>query len=97
LHLNKLEYKSYIHGYLFINLEMKYIKTWGRTKQRNLNVLETVISFELNILSMALHSVVGPWPLFQFLDLIHSRYDFLDGGSARRRGLYLHTKQHKHT
>jgi hypothetical protein len=33
---------------------------------------------------MALQSFVGPWPLIQFLDPIHSRYDSLDGGSARR-------------
>jgi hypothetical protein len=28
---------------------------------------------------------VGPWPLFQCLDRIHSRYGSLDGGSARRK------------
>jgi hypothetical protein len=28
---------------------------------------------------------VGPWPLFQFITLIHSRYDSLDGGSAGRK------------
>jgi hypothetical protein len=28
---------------------------------------------------------VGPWPLFQFLNPIHSRDDFLGGGSARRK------------
>jgi hypothetical protein len=27
----------------------------------------------------------GPRPLFQFLNPIHSRYDSLDGGSARRK------------
>jgi hypothetical protein len=36
-------------------------------------------------LSMALQSSVGPWPLFQFLNLIHSRQESLDGGSARRK------------
>jgi hypothetical protein len=34
---------------------------------------------------MALQPYVGPWPLFQFLNLIHSWYDSLDGGSARRK------------
>jgi hypothetical protein len=29
--------------------------------------------------SMALQPFVGPWPLFNFLSPIHSRYDFLDG------------------
>jgi hypothetical protein len=30
-------------------------------------------------------ALVGPWPLFQFLNPIHSRQDSLDGGSARRK------------
>jgi hypothetical protein len=34
---------------------------------------------------MALQPFFGPWPLFQFLDPLHSRLDFLDGGSARRK------------
>jgi hypothetical protein len=34
---------------------------------------------------MALELFVGPWPLFQFLDPIHSRQDSLDGGSAHRK------------
>jgi hypothetical protein len=28
---------------------------------------------------------VGPWPLFQFPNPIHSRYDSLKGGSAGRK------------
>jgi hypothetical protein len=36
-------------------------------------------------LSMALQPFVGPWSLFQFLIPIHSRYDSLGGGSARRK------------
>jgi hypothetical protein len=31
------------------------------------------------IVIMALQSFVGLWPLFHFLDPIHSRYDSLDG------------------
>jgi hypothetical protein len=27
----------------------------------------------------------GPWPLFQFLNPIHIRWDLLDGGAARRK------------
>jgi hypothetical protein len=34
---------------------------------------------------MAVQPTVWPWPLFQFLDPIHSRYDTLDGGSARHK------------
>jgi hypothetical protein len=38
------------------------------------------------------------WTLtvFQFLVLLYSRWDALDGGWARREGRYLHTDQHKH-
>jgi hypothetical protein len=28
---------------------------------------------------------VGPWPIFQFSNLIHGQKDSLDGGSARRK------------
>jgi hypothetical protein len=31
-------------------------------------------------LSVVLQSFVGPWPLFQFLNPVHTRYDSLDGG-----------------
>jgi hypothetical protein len=34
---------------------------------------------------MALQPFVRPWPLFQFRNPIHSRYDSLDGGSARSK------------
>jgi hypothetical protein len=34
------------------------------------------------IIIMALVPLVGAWPLYQFLDPIHSREDSLDGGSA---------------
>jgi hypothetical protein len=32
----------------------------------------------------------GPWPLFTFLNPIHSRSDSLDGGSARRKAATTH-------
>jgi hypothetical protein len=34
---------------------------------------------------MARQPSVGPWPHFQFLDLIHGRQDCLDGGSAHHK------------
>jgi hypothetical protein len=34
---------------------------------------------------MALQPFVWAWPLCQFLDLLHSWQDALDGGSARRK------------
>jgi hypothetical protein len=36
-------------------------------------------------LSMALQPFVRPWPLFQFLDLLHCRWNSLDGGSGRHK------------
>jgi hypothetical protein len=36
-------------------------------------------------LSMVLRPFVGPWQIFQFHNIIHSRWDSLDGGSARRK------------
>jgi hypothetical protein len=46
---------------------------------------DRVINEYLSNLSMALQPFVEPWPLFQFLNPIHSRQDSLDGGSARRK------------
>jgi hypothetical protein len=34
---------------------------------------------------MALQPFVGPWSLFQFLDLLRSQLDSLDGDSARSK------------
>jgi hypothetical protein len=34
---------------------------------------------------MALQPFVGPWPIFQFLNPIQSRWDSFDGGSDRRK------------
>jgi hypothetical protein len=39
----------------------------------------------LESLPLWFYSPCGPRPLFQFLNPIHSRYDSLDGGSARRK------------
>jgi hypothetical protein len=37
------------------------------------------------IIILALQPFVGPWPVFQFLNLIQSRYLSLDVGSAGRK------------
>jgi hypothetical protein len=34
---------------------------------------------------MALRPFVGTWPVFQFLEPIHSLSESFDGGSARRK------------
>jgi hypothetical protein len=47
--------------------------------------IEIEIEIIIIIIIMALQPFVGPSPLFQFLDPIHSGYDSLDGGSARRK------------
>jgi hypothetical protein len=40
--------------------------------------------------SKALQSFVGPWPLFQFLDPIHSQWDSLDGNQPVARPLPIY-------
>jgi hypothetical protein len=37
------------------------------------------------LLCLALQPFVGPWPIFQFSDLLHGRWDSLDGGSDHRK------------
>jgi hypothetical protein len=44
----------------------------------------------LYIIIMALQHFIGPWPLLQFLDPIHSRYDSLDGDQPVARPLFTH-------
>jgi hypothetical protein len=36
---------------------------------------------------MILESFVGPWPLFEFLDVFTQSLGLLDGGSARRKAV----------
>jgi hypothetical protein len=51
-------------------------------KYKGKEVLQIIVMFYV---SMALQPFVGPWPLLEFLDFLHSRLDSLDGGSARRK------------
>jgi hypothetical protein len=46
---------------------------------------------ELHYLSLALPTFIGPWPLVQFPDLIHGRYDSLDGDQLVSRPLPAHS------
>jgi hypothetical protein len=46
-------------------------------------------------LSMALQTFVGPWPLFQFLDLFTQSVGLLGRGISPSQGRYLHTGKHK--
>jgi hypothetical protein len=38
---------------------------------------------------MTLQPFVGPWPLFQVLDLLHNRYDSLDGDQPVAVNIYM--------
>jgi hypothetical protein len=52
---------------------------------------ETTMSVCLSIYLWLYSPFVGPWSLFQFLNPTHSRQDFLDGGSTRRKAAtYTH-------
>jgi hypothetical protein len=59
-----------------------FMKPIERRKQvLNLNVY--ILFKEHIIIIIMVLQPFGPWPLFQVLDPIHSRYDSLGGGSAR--------------
>jgi hypothetical protein len=45
---------------------------------------------------MALQPFVGPWPLFQFLNLFIQTVGLLGRVISSSQGRYLHTGQHKH-
>jgi hypothetical protein len=47
-------------------------------------------------LSMAVQPFVGPWPLFQFLDLFTELVGLLGRGISPSQGHYWHTGQDKH-
>jgi hypothetical protein len=51
----------------------------------------------LLLLLMALQLFVGALALFQFPDLIHSPYDFLQVGSARRKAATYTQNKRTHT
>jgi hypothetical protein len=59
--------------------------------------MEICLSVCLSIcLSMALQPFVGPWPLFQFLDLFTQLIGLLGWGISPSQICYLQTEQHKH-
>jgi hypothetical protein len=54
------------------------------------------ISIYLHIfVFMVLQPFVGPWPLFQFLNLLTQSVGLLGRGISRSQGRYLQTGQHK--
>jgi hypothetical protein len=58
----------------------------------HLNSSDKVIYY----LSVAIQSFVGSWPIFQFPNHIHSRYDSLDGGWGRRKAV-TYTRKNTNT
>jgi hypothetical protein len=40
---------------------------------------------QIIVLSVALQTLFGPWPLFHIINFVHSRWDFLDGESVRHK------------
>jgi Na+/proline symporter len=49
------------------------------------HIIIIIIIIIIIVIIMTLQPFVGPWPLFHFLDPIHSQQDSLDRGSARRK------------
>jgi hypothetical protein len=64
----------------WITLHLDWSTSKLRKKCRNYEYRDLILDF---FFSMALQPF-GPWPLFQFLNPIHSWQDSLDGGSARK-------------
>jgi hypothetical protein len=62
------------------------------TEECKLNPPRTIFNYP----TMALQPFVGPWPLFQFLDLFAKSVGLLGRGINPSQGRYLHTGQHKH-
>jgi hypothetical protein len=60
---------------------------------RRTTYLPTYLSIYL---SMSLQPFVGPWPLFEFLDLFTQSVGHLGRGISPSQGRYLHTGQHEH-
>jgi hypothetical protein len=59
-------------------------------------IIKNVIVLVFIHSSMALQPFVGPWPLFQFRNPVYSRYNSLNGGSARRKAAtYTYNKSTK--
>jgi hypothetical protein len=46
---------------------------------------------------MTLRLFVGPWPLFQFLDLFTQTIGLLGRGISQSQGRYLHTENNINT
>jgi hypothetical protein len=57
---------------------------------------EASVDFQLTIyLSLVLQPFIGPWPLFQFLELFVQSVGLLGRGMSPSQGRYLHTEQQK--
>jgi hypothetical protein len=54
-------------------------------------------SYQIKAIYLWLYSpFIGPWPIFQFLNPIHSRWDSSDGGLARRKAATYTEQTHRH-
>jgi hypothetical protein len=70
---------------------LKFCTAWTRLIcSIELSALVACWSCRQVYLSMALQPFVGPWPLFQFLNPIHSPYDSMNGGQPVARPLPTH-------
>jgi hypothetical protein len=56
----------------------------------------TFLDMHTHNLSTALQSLVGPWLLFQYIDLFTHSIGFHGWGMSSSQGCYLHRGHHKH-
>jgi hypothetical protein len=68
-------------GYILIYTHTGYSISKSVFTKRLICVVEAISIY----LFIGLQPFVVPWPLFQFLNPIHSQQDSLDGGSVRQK------------
>jgi hypothetical protein len=71
--------------FIYVLRFLSFRDTFCFTNPDDISPPITPDSIYLSIYLWLYSPFVGPWPLFQFLNPIHSRYDSLNGGSGRHK------------
>jgi hypothetical protein len=90
--ISSLIFYIYIYIYIYIRIYLStYLSIYVSI------YLSTYLCIYLSIyVSMPLQPFVGPWPLFQFLDLFTQLVGLLGRGITPSQGRYLHRGKHNH-